>query len=113
MIELSVLVDKLNGMTCDEIRAYMVAEQVTGCMQEENYCVLANWLRRESGRRVAVGVHIRPPVKPITESFMGIALFNEDQSYAAGLPISDEVTNFIKRFDNNWYPTLVIPIEEY
>lgn len=113
MIELSVLVDKLNGMTCDEIRAHMVAEQVTGAMQEENSCVLANWLRRESGRWVAVGVHIRPPSKPISESFMGIAVFREDHCYETGLPLSKGTVDFIKRFDDNWYPTLVTPIEEY
>lgn len=108
MIEVSVLVDKLNGMKCDEIAQYLKEQEVVGYSQDETHCPIANWIRRESGKRVAVGVWHQ--VADGERTFMVAEIddcYYEDGAMLAQYPIAEGPQNFIGAFDNGRFEELL------
>ncbi len=114
MIEVSVLVDKLNGMTCDEIYEYLKLQGVQGEVQSETSCVLAQWLRRESGVDVAVGVH----QQVYGHARFGVVVYEGENFFLNGTygdfyQLDPGPQAFIGAFDNEMFPELVVPYEDY
>lgn len=112
MIEVSVLVDKLNGMRWQDIVTLLGTAGVTGVREEEDMCALANWLRRESGLRVSVGIPFRDE-QSFQRYGVGIQEDEEEETYSAYYALEDEVMYFIRKFDEGEFPELVTPYEVY
>lgn len=82
---------------------------VTGVKEEENACVLAQWIRRESGLDVGVGVPYRDE-----EGFQkyGVGILHKNE-YIRHYSIDEDVMEFIRKFDEGQFSNLVTPYEEY
>jgi hypothetical protein len=113
VIEVSVLIDKLNGMSADDIWRYMAAEKVRGDTQIDTSCVLANWIRRESGEYVAVGVHSESGDGKAVMGIRKIEPEEPDLHLFEFFPLNAEVGRFISEFDNGRYPDLVTEYDTY
>jgi hypothetical protein len=115
VIEVSVLVDKLNSMQSSEIADLMKQAGVRGEVQVETACVLANWIRRESGKEVAVGVHRRDGEQMVfgVVNYEGDYDFFLGQQYEEFYPLEPGPQNFIGEFDNHRYPELIEDHEDY
>lgn len=111
MIDVSVLVDKLNQMTGLEIGDFLFHQGVQGSVQDEYECPIAHWIQRESGRWVSVGCQIKTADRKL-EFGVRVHADSEDQ-YVAEYLISDGPKEFIGQFDNGAYPQLETPIEAY
>lgn len=96
MIEVSVLIDKLNGMTDQEIADYFTQEQVQGEIGDDMSCAIANWVRINSEQWIQV-------------TGEGVSLIESQGwfKFAEG-PIS-----FVSNFDKGLYPELVWEHEDY
>ena len=93
-IDVSVLVDKLNGFQHqDEIAQFLMAEDIKGVPQNARRCVITNWVIRESGETwITTGAVIRVWEKcDLKECY----------------PLTETVHSFIKNFDHSDYPELV------
>lgn len=113
MIEVKVLVDKLNEMTCEQIRMFLLSEGIRGYVQDEHSCVLAQWIRRESGETVAVGVHRHSErYSESSSSQICVGTYTEvcedPFEYEDFIPLSLEAQAFIGAFDNERYPELIL-----
>lgn len=101
-IELGILVDKLNGFEqADEIAAFLNEQQVQGYVGDGDSCVITAWLTRESGRSVSTTDIVSDFTNWSAEGF-------EQVDY----PLEAPVQTFISKFDNGFYPELVIEDEE-
>lgn len=95
MIDVSVLVDKLNGLgTGQDVRDFLVDQGIRGCPQESHNCPISNWIRRESGCAVStetvVAVFETDPCKPV-------------QQYS----LEDGPKSFVSAFDAGIWPELI------
>jgi hypothetical protein len=93
MSELTLWIEKLNGMTVRDIHALMVAEGVRGKECGAYTCVIAEFLRRKVRRIIAVGPSMSQDFTNSTRQ----TFFSH----------SDELNEFITAFDNGEYPELV------
>jgi hypothetical protein len=90
MIEPEVLVDKLNGLgTVDAVRKFLVEQGVKGTPCNGVDCIVANYIRRESGLRGRV----------FRDLIVGVRIYH----------LKFHVREFINRFDNGTYPELISP----
>lgn len=95
MIEVSVLVDKLNQMSANQIRSYFVDEKIYGEVGNDMECPIASWIRRESGRYVQVqeSVWITEGMEPVYYE------------------LAEGPTEFVVYFDAERYPELQREVE--
>lgn len=117
MIEVSVLVDKINGMSHEEISQMLTEQHITGYEQDERSCPLAHWFHKESGREVAVGVHRKSADGTCQFGIIvaGEDYYKEEYTYDDGdfFEIGLGPRNFIVEFDHGRYPDLVEPLEDW
>lgn len=95
MIEVSVLVDKLNNMTCGEIREYLGLQGIKGFVHVSHECPIANWIYRESGCYV--------------EAEDWVQVYDEDTEPLIQYQLAEGPMSFIMQFDGGWFPELIIP----
>jgi len=112
VIDVGVLVDKINQMSSFEIAEMLKAQGVQGVPSVEESCVLARWIHKESGVFVRVGIHEK------TESGSRFGIVPQDAdldtgSFSEFYAVETGVQAFIGEFDNGCYPELVVPYEEY
>lgn len=113
MIAAQVLIDKLNGMRKDDIERLMLAEGMAGYQNDEHMCVLANWIRKESGVWVGVGVwRANEEGRGIGFGVCDSSSYDSDD-YSSWVPMSVECQVFVGNFDQGYYPELVSPCEDY
>lgn len=115
-IDVSVLVDKLNSMSTSDIEGFLLSTGIRGETGDEHQCVIARWIRQQSGEWVAVGVWYSTAKNVVGDSDrkMCVAVCEDEPDiFREYLPISDSVAEFIRRFDDDQYPNLVLPVEDY
>lgn len=116
MIEVSVLVDKINEMSSQQIGLFLEGQQMVGTQSDEYACPLARWIHKESGRFISVGKQHQLEDE-ITYS--GVAVFHEeciDPEACANyefLLLGAGPLTFIHDFDEGLFPALVEEIDEY
>lgn len=93
MIEPSVVVDKLNCLSVDDLYLLMKSEGVTGVRQAAGYCVVANYLKRQGVVRNADVFGVCP-----------VSIVIRGLSY----DVSPNLSRFILRFDHGEYPDLSV-----
>lgn len=97
MIDVSVLVDKLNGMgSGQEVREFLVDQGVKGVMQESHNCPISLWIQRESGCYVD------------TEDVVAVYPVEDGQTVQQ-YDLEDAPKSFIAAFDSGDFPELVTP----
>lgn len=95
-MDLQVLIDKLGGMTPEEIRAHLRQEGIQGRVSLAGSCPLANYLTVELGAAVYVARNWVCDVEHVLSD-------SRDPYYA----IPDSMTQFTILFDDGLYPELV------
>lgn len=102
MVEIEVLMDKLNEMTDpEEIRLFFASRGVKGFMQRADRCPIAAWLKAESGHEVVV----EDSVVDMTAERVWDRNEMEQPEYVLG----SGPAQFIKKFDLGEYRELIIP----
>lgn len=105
MIDVQVLVDKLNGLeSADEVAAFLQEQGVIGVPMAAEFCPVSNWIRRESGEK-----HVSTANSVRIWETENTAFWN---SYGPGdikaqYILSPFVQKFIVKFDSLNYPNLV------
>lgn len=96
MVEVEVLVDKLNGFQSEqEIAEFFHHQGIRGVTGAANHCVISNWLKQESGQEYISTAHaVSVWAKPNDTDRIG---FHK---------LSHIVKMFIEHFDNGQYPEL-------
>jgi hypothetical protein len=97
MIEIGVLVDKLNSMeTPKEIAEFLMSQGIKGQKSSARQCPISTWISRESGR-VASTV-----LGAVFELEIGNPSHMKDR-----FDLSETVDEFIMAFDKRQYPSLI------
>ena len=101
MVEVSVLVDKLNSLdTSLDVYSFLKGQGVKGERQSANACVINNWMKRESG------------CQTVTTSFRRIKVWsaipfdNTDAELIESYEVEPQISNFIRNFDEGMYEDL-------
>ena len=99
MIATEVLVDKLNSFTTEnEVGDFLQEQNVKGLRASAKKCVIANWIKRESGTSNIVSVGPNVAVfKPVTENRNELVGRHD---------LSQAVLEFIGSFDHGHYSEL-------
>lgn len=92
MSELTLWIDKLNGMTTEDIRQLMRDEGVTGHCEYGEDCPLAVFLRRKGVKHPSVGHEDTLDFAP--DEYLTVKH-------------SDSLSQFVRNFDNREYPELI------
>jgi hypothetical protein len=97
MIDVSVLVDKLNSFgTVQEVADFLHDQNVQGYQGVAESCVISQWIARESGRNITTAIDI----KVWENSDTGGALLEWHGK-------SEVVRSFIYAFDRGQFPELI------
>jgi hypothetical protein len=94
VIDVGVLVDKLNSMSCAEIRNYLFVEGIKGLPNDEMSCAIAAWIWRESKETVLVS---------------GMVILAGQRM----LPLKKGPIDFVACFDQEKFPELLLDYEDY
>lgn len=89
-MDIGVAVDKLMHMQVDELHSLMVESQVQGIPSDSQYCVVANWLRQETGIK---NVYVCPT---------SVSAANTEYT------TSEDFYSFVMSFDQFQYPRLML-----
>lgn len=97
MIDIQVLVDKLNNFeSAEAIRAFMGEQGIKAFRGDAHSCVIARWIERESEQLVAVA--------PLC---MYMRTEDEDLTGGTSYDFAKPVFDFITNFDLKHYPELI------
>lgn len=88
MIDPQVLVDKLGGMTKDDIYFFLLEQKAYGVPQSVHSCPVAIWLRNT--------LNISPFAVVVTQGYIRIGLSNNTQKV---IETPDNIRGFISLFD--------------
>lgn len=116
MIEVSVLVDKINDMDAEEIAEYMRSLGITGVKSCEYSCPLARWMIRQTSKQLAVGktYHDGPDND---QMHMGVAIYKYGcdesvDSWDDFIELKQGPIDFITKFDAGFFEDLVLEDED-
>ena len=100
MIDVEILVDKLNSFeSADDVAFFLYDQNIRGEVGSAARCVISQWIMRESGyERVSTASEI--------------TIWNEDEFCPRSYPINESVAYFINRFDSKVYPQLIMRPED-
>lgn len=95
--------EKLAGFeTAEQIRSFMVNEEVKAIRRRSDSCAVAEYVRRESGQKVSVrGGAVHTPCR-----LLSVTTHEDGEEIKRNTPAMRE---FILNFDNGDYPELVDP----
>lgn len=115
MIDVAVLVDKINGMQCDEIVELFRKSGLQGETSNEFSCPIARWIKRESGVQVSVGqtwdrVDTGEIRFAITTGYWDLC---GDWRIADAYVMEEGPVSFIGAFDNGRYEDLIEDYQGY
>jgi hypothetical protein len=97
MIDVSVLVDKLNSFeTAKEVADFLHDQNVQGTPGSAETCVISQWVSRESGRNITTSTYIK-----VWEKGAGQGAISELHKR------SEIVASFIYAFDMGAFPELI------
>jgi hypothetical protein len=97
MIDVSVLVDKLNSFeTAKEVADFLHDQNVQGTPGSAETCVISQWISRESERRVTTSANIK-----VWEKNAGLGVITEMYKR------SEIIASFIHAFDMGAFPELI------
>jgi hypothetical protein len=119
MSEIALWVDKLNTMQPDDIRSLMQAEGITGYIGHASECVIANFLKTKG--KLSFGISVSPMFIAWVELELravpvSLSLLDTDTEITFEqvtrwqdhvVRPSENLGNFIARFDGSCYPELV------
>jgi hypothetical protein len=102
MIDVAVLIDKLNGMSSKDIVEFFEGEGIKGEQKNAGGCPIANWILRNSA---ASDVEVDEVLK-VNDSY-------NDEEVETQYKLDVGPCMFIHEFDAGQYPQLESPIEDY
>ena len=107
MIDIGVLVDKLNGFeTSEEIADFLISQEIQAKPQKPESCAISKWVRQESGQVVCTYINKDYSTNTETgEIFEGDFIDTSSKAHR----MTETVGKFIREFDRGDYPELIEP----